>query len=290
MAIHYDMSWQEYIELPAMNQSTIKAGLKSMLQLRHDIDNPRELTQANVRLGSGAQSLLELGPDGFDRAYAVMPNLHMLEANVDAKGKRSTSKNTKAYRDLREAWEAEHASRTIVTESEFYAIRGMVSAVHDDPEAGPLVRSARHEVTLTWEMYGIECKARLDLLGDGWYGDNKTTGNIEQRAFGRTFFNFRYDFQLAWYRQGLRHNGIRDYECKLITIEQAPPHDVAVVPVSSIVLDNVEGKIERVCRNYKDCLVSGHWPGVANGNVYELYLPNWAMADDGDGLDWGDVA
>ncbi len=287
MAIIYDETYQEYHERPAMRQSTLKHGRKSMLALRHAIDNPGVEETTFMRVGKSSHCLLDVGPDRFADYYAVMPDFHMSSDNCDAKGGSSNSKNTKWYRARVAEWAASIGDREIVSQAEYDKTLGIVRAIYEDPVASHLVKSARYEVTLTWEWNGVPCKARLDMLGDGWWADVKTTDNVELHAFGRKFANMNYDFQCGFYWMGLAANGLLDYECKMITVESERPHDVAVVPIDEHYLAEFAPRAERVLGEYARALESDSWPGVARGQEYELYVPNWAMPA-GDALDWSE--
>jgi len=269
-----------------MNQSTLKHGLKSMMQLQHAQGSPPKGETKPMRVGSGAQSLLELGPTEFHQHYSVMPELHLSPLNVDAKGNPSKSKNTTACKLLRSDWLREHGGYTVVSADEYEQILGIVGAVYADPIASVMARNAKHEVTLTWQMDGVACKARVDMLGSGWFADTKTTANVDSVAFGRVFSNFDYGFQLAFYEAGLSACGWQNPECRVLTVESMPPHDVAVVPIEHEQMEPYRSQVRRVLAEYRKALETDQWPGVARGKpYYELRISNWAMRDE-DLLDW----
>jgi hypothetical protein len=291
MAILTDVSWQDYLcDTHGLRSSDAKVMIKSPKHFRHAMDNPSERDETSaIRIGHGAHSLLE-DPDNFDDNFAVLPDLHLDARNVDAKGRASKSKNTSAYKNvLYPEWKESIFGKEELSASEYDRVRGIVSAIHDDPLAGPIVKECTKEVTLTWEMGGVHCKCRIDLLclEKGYFADTKTTKDISMFSFGKDFANYLYGFQLSWYWLGLHHNGLSDFECQMICVENTAPHDTAVIPWEhlAVVVEAERERIAYVIDKYKECQSTNQWPGCARGEPYELHIPNWAMPQ-GDGLDW----
>jgi len=105
-------TWEEYLQVQAMNGSTLVHGRKSMLQLKHAIDSDTEPT-APMQLGSVTHVLL-LEPDAFEKRYCVMPDYHLDPENLTGKPQqRSSSKNTKYVKDKRADFEKANPGKPI---------------------------------------------------------------------------------------------------------------------------------------------------------------------------------
>lgn len=277
------MSWQDYLQFPAMNASTLVSGRKSMKQLRYAIDNPKPETGAMLA-GKVVHSLVEMDTK-LDEHFAVMPDYHLWAENVTAKGEASTSKSTTFYKESVKQFHRENPLAHIVSESDLAKARGCVSAIFNDEVAKPAILECMREVSITAMIQGVECKGRLDLLAldeqkrTAIVRDIKTTTNIEKYSFFRRFNDQNMDFRLAFYRELLRADGWGVDEVELITAEQSAPFDVAVVPVPFQVLDNALDDVLRVLDQYQMSMQSGHWPGVARGRRYQLHVSEWAMRE-----------
>ena len=286
-------TFQEYLEHVGLNQTTAKTGLKSAKSMRYAIDNPRGET-SGMRIGSGVHSLIECmrpGGQSFGDLFGVMPPLHLAErGNVDVHGYPTDSKNSKHYRAARDQWLTENKHRVVLSADEYQAAANTLDAILAENECRRLLAACTHfELSVYTHWRRLPVKGRLDLwCDDGVLCDVKTTQNVEKYAFGRIFVNQNYGFQLAWYRRLLETCGKRVNEVWLITAEQSPPHDCAAVPIPREVLDNADDQVNRVLRLYEACSRNDYWPGVANGQPYELVVPNWAMQGD-DEVDWAEL-
>src|SRR5690606_13850553 len=79
----------------------------------------------------------------------------------------------------------------IVTAEEYRRASECAEAVLAHEEAGPLLTGLT-EVPLQWELLGRSCAGQLDVIGDGFITDLKTTACAEQDWFTRQALRMAY--------------------------------------------------------------------------------------------------
>jgi len=259
--ILYDLSWTAYLATTGMNPSRIIPGLKSMKHLK-SADDPRdEKPQRNMLVGSMTHALV-LESEQFDERFAV----------YDRGGNRGSRKYAEFC--------AEHPGKEIAKPDEFDQASATARAVLADPIARDLINSTKHEVTVLCEQVSIQCKGRIDALGTELIVDLKTTTNVESAAFGRVAASLNYAGKMACYQRFVA--GVTGELCdvKVIAVETKPPYDVVTFSIPQGVLDSAWDEIEeKVIRKLRGAIERDEWPGVANGEEQELYVPNWARPE-----------
>jgi hypothetical protein len=258
------MTFEEYLAIPRVNFSTLKEMRKSPKHYLFALSNPREDT-VRLALGRAAHTSV-LEPDRFAVDYAVF------------RGNRRAGKDWDAFC-------AANKDRTILRLSEYATALSMRDAVRAHPVAGKILRAGFPEQTITWTdpETGVECKCRIDWLspGAGCFADLKTTADGDAERFGALSARYGYHLQAAFYRRGLLANGL-DLPAKIIAVEAAEPHDVAVFGVDEDALYAGDEEVGELLRRVAECRESGRWPG--RYEVEErLALPSWAFPDEDDG-------
>lgn len=131
------------------------------------------------------------------------------------------------------AWEAfqeEHAGELIVTPDEL----ATAQAIRDALDRNPLAVAAltgRHEVELFRDFAGRKLGGTLDVLGDGFITDLKTTHDASPDRFPWQLRKMHYDAQLSWYAELAKANGYAVHECRVVAVETKPPYAVTVFRV-----------------------------------------------------------
>jgi len=260
-----DLSWTEYLSLPGLNPSKIVPGIKSMLHLTA-AGAAAEKPNRDSIVGSVCHCLV-FEPERLHERYALY------------QGKTRRGKEWDAFCEA-------NPGKEFVKANEFEQAQRIRDAVLGNKLALEYIRNTEHEVSVLCEDFGVQCKGRIDGLGSHLLVDLKTTPNIEMFAFGRVFANLRYAVKLACYKRWAEKVTSRFIDqVVLITVENKAPFDVAVVPVPLAVLENAWPLAESVIRQVPDCIRADRWPGIADGELYELHVPNWAMSED-EILDW----
>lgn len=273
-------TWEEYRALKGLNGSVLVHGLDSMHALKKAMLRKEDESSDKMTLGSVAHVLL-FEPDYLDERFAVLPDFKNDSHNVDAKGNKSTSANTKWVKEQTKLFVEENAGRDIVKAYDLETAKEMILALRRKKVVEMWLTASQKEVTLAGEIEGELVKGRVDMLNMSAICDLKTTGNISPRLFGATVARMRYAFKMSIYRELARQSGFRNLAVYLIAVEQDRDPDVAVYTVPDEYLDRAFENVVRVIKQYKAAARSGVWPGVDGGEDYlPLAIPNWDMPDD----------
>lgn len=255
-------SHDTYRAIPdAVNWSTLKEALKSGLHYQYNLTAPREETDA-MRLGRAVHSAT-FEPDALLREYVVF------------EGGRRAGKEW-------EEFQAMHAGRTILKPEDYETALRIRDAVHAHKVARALLRTGQPECTLTWTDYetGLPCKSRLDWLSSKALIELKTTSDIDARVFGRVAGSMLYHAQLAFYHMGVQAQPKgKPRVCKIIAVESAPPHDVAVYALDDDMLWAGEEKVRAALELVAECRRTKRWPGRYPCEL-PLELPYWEFPKD----------
>lgn len=256
-----------YLKRPGVHNTLLKEMKRSPKRYQFRAANPLE-DSTTLAFGRASHTAV-LEPDRFPIDYAVFP------------GKRRQGKEW-------EQFQAANADRTILKMDEYAACLAVRDAVRSHPVAGPLLASGKPEQTITWTdaATGLECKGRADWLSPVALVDLKTTTDIDADRFGALAARMGYHAQLAFYRDGLRANGL-DLPAKIIAVEADEPHDVAVYAIDDDSLYAGEEQYRDALRKVAKCQAAQVWPGRYEQERL-LILPSWAFPAEDDvdqGLD-----
>lgn len=192
---------------------------------------------------------------------------------------------------------AEHneriAGKTPIPARDYKNMMRMLTAVHREPVAGPLLIGAAVEQSFfvyddvravdpdTGEVIEArvlkKCRADAITSNGQIVVDLKTTDDVSEEGFGATIAQRRYHVQAAWYLDILHRLYGTDapLHFAFIAAQKTRPYDVAV----HYLTDN---EIEVGRRLYQKDLARivlaehrNHWPGVAAGKPIKAKLPAW---------------
>lgn len=253
------MDFFAYQKLAAVNWSTLRWMRVSPKHFKHAATNP-SVDAARYRVGRAMHALV-LEPALFPDSYVCW-------------GGRRQGKLWKEF-------EAANSGKTILSIGEWTKAQGAAAAVLTNPIAADyLSGQGLVEFVLTWddEATGLACKCRIDYA-DVHLVELKSTASIECRRFAATAARMGYPGQLAFYLDGLRANGVDVAdEPAIITVESAPPFDVAPYLVPEPIVELGRREYRRLLEQVKSCRETDTWPGVAT-SALELVLPEWAHFD-----------
>jgi len=257
------VNFDDYRALPAMNWSRLKDIHTSPKLFKFREDHPRKDTAS---LSNGRLiHMAVLEPERFAATVAVKPE-GMSLAKKDGK-----------------AWKASQEGKQIADP----VVVLCANAVLADPEASKLITLCRTEQTVQWvdQYTGAHCKARLDMLGEDFFGDLKTCRDLQWFADWNNDDAPRkldaekmlYYGQTAWYHNGAVASEVmpHDGETYLVVVETQEPYDVAVLRASQGTMD--KGRV--LCRSllglWQQCSEVDLWPGISP-TVTDWELSSWA--------------
>lgn len=177
-----------------------------------------------------------------------------------------------------EAFDIEHADKSIITMEQYNKVSRMRDAVMKHPIASQLLRNGVAERTLKWQDIetGALCKCRQD-----WYDndsnfivDLKSTEDASQRGFEGSSYKYRYHVQAPMYFDGSLANGITPNGFIFIAVEKSPPYLVNVFYATEEMMQFGRQTYRSDLNVYLDCKENNHWPGY-DPQAKPLNLPSW---------------
>ena len=261
-------SFASYLDIPAINWSSLKAMHISPLNYRYWQENPSPDKPAYA-LGRATHTAV-LEPVEFNDRYATYEGVR--------------NKKHKKYQEFME----ENQGKEILSQPEWDQIWTMADAVDAHPMARSLLTGGDAEVNLEWTdpVTGLACKGRADYLTDRVV-DLKTAREVDPRRFSRAVSDYLYHGQLAYYHDGLGYwaneqgQGATPMAPIIIAVQSQPPYDVAVYQMTDEAMDAGRNLYRSLLDRLAECMETDTWPGVA-GEVVDVELPPWAAGSETD--------
>ncbi len=253
----------DYDDIAAMNQSTLKHGLSSMAHLKAKLDGEREKSTPALAQGQALHCRL-LEPSRFAAIYRSEPQ---------------GDKRTKAWKaDMAELQEASPVGVVFLPWSAYSAVQLMGVAVYNHPAVQIIRANGGVEQTLTADLSGVPCKGRVDklILEPATVLDVKTCRSTDSHDFDRAIWEYRYDFQAAFYCDLAEANHDKPFIFMMIAIESSPPYDVRVFRMGDQSLAVGRADYQRLLLRYQKCKASGEWPGRSD-KIEPIDLPGWKL-------------
>jgi len=178
------------------------------------------------------------------------------------------------------AFAADFLGAEILTSPEWEDARPIAMAVKADPVAAPLL-VGRYEVPLRWTMHGVECATDgVDVVGDGWIADLKTTTNTEPGVWSRHALAMQYTAQAVFYAEGCRQNGIDTSKgVFFIGVEDKAPHAVTVLRMTPESTELGARCLSLWLEQLRACEAAGQWPSYVQAPV-DLVVPAYMGVDE----------
>lgn len=257
-------------------------------------ENPREMSNKAYRAAEGISSsdfrLLELSPlhylnrDRFKlegKAFDFGTLLHAMVLEPDRMGKEfvkedfpgcDLNKNTKAYKEGREAFLEACKGTTVVPVSEWETAERMAENVR--AIAGGILRGGIAEASFFAqdEEFGVVRKCRPDyyLKEAGVIVDLKTTRSTDPHEFGRAIYDYRYHRQAAWYIDTLRLAGFPAETFVIVAVEKTAPHLVRIFEIQPDAIEAGREDYRRHLGRLRELNETG-----AAAVVEPISLPSW---------------
>lgn len=260
----FNLPEEVYRPAPGINQSTLKAILRSPAHAFSEMSTPKEPTPAMIMGSLAHLACLEPGKLHEGLSHHVKPD-----------GLSFASKDGKAWREERVG------GLPIITVEDALNLQGMEQAVASHEVAGRLISRGASEIAAfaTHNATGLLMKGKIDKLfhdGQGklWIADLKTTEDC--RDFARSAANFKYDFQSAFYLDLVRACGLEVEGFVFLTVEKKPPFGIIVYQPDERFVSNGRRAYEIAMQTWLECETSGVWPSYP-ARIEQLELPAWAF-------------
>ena len=257
-AVHPSLSAEVYhADLTAVGSSQLKRILKSPASFKAQFGTSPEESDA-FRFGTLVH-LAVLEPQAFRERCVVMP-----EFSGTTKDGRPSTRSAEATAKKNE-WLAamKLESRIACSQEDMNAIQAITAAVNKHPDAKKLLSEgyAEQSIYFAHEQTGVVNKVRPDWVNPGMRAlvDIKTTQDCSLDAFSKTIWNYRYDFQMAMYSEGVRKTLFRPERHAYIVIEKSAPYEVAVYYADEQMLAMGMNDYNRANAMLAKCLKTNSW-------------------------------
>ncbi len=232
--------------------------------------------------------VLYLTPELFADTYCLLPKVYNAPTKADPYQQKPW--NMTAHECQK--WVAAQKQKGLfpLYRSTYEGAREAVKALHEHEIAAYLRGDCETQVVCQWSwtdpITGIEVplKCMIDIAptADNYLADLKSTVDASHGGFRRTAAKFRYDLQGAFYQWGHREC-IRDTEqYSLIVSESKFPYPVSTYYLTTDDLNagrygsksrwGETPGFQSMLEHYCQCLASGIWPDINDGELKPLNL------------------
>jgi len=245
MSIHKNIPFDKYKAWPEINNSKLSLLAISPKHYKYSLDHESGQSKA-MTIGTAFHSLLLEGEDAFKRSFRVSA---------------AKSRNSKEYRTT-----AATEARIVLLASEAIQISDMRDAVIHHPFAMELFGKDR-EVSLKWldKLNNIQCKCRIDILGEDAIVDIKTTKNASPGSFYHSIEAYGYHRQAAMNIDAAKANGLCAASFVVIAVEKTPPYAIGVYELSPGLIQEGREEYQRLLSELQECIDRDQWPGYTRG-------------------------
>ena len=235
--------------------------------------NTEESTD-DMKIGTLLHSAVLEGTKFLDK-YVLMPDF----------GDFRSPKN----REKRDAWKNDLPAGTmVVKQDELEMIKGVVGSVLEHEYASSLLKNGKPEISGFYadEETGIKLKVRPDFLSfDGTkLIDFKSTRSADWRKYGGSVYDYRYDFQMFMYSEGIKFISGKKPEMHVhIAVEKKPPYECAVYYFLDEDLGQAHSDYRMSLDKLKHCITENKWQ-QRQVEAERVYVPNWFILNSTEGL------
>lgn len=166
--------------------------------------------------------------------------------------------------------------KILLTFNEFESIKVMSQKLYEHPDASPLLKDARSELSYfsVDQVTGLIKKCRVDAIKGRALSDLKSTLDASSTSFSWDSKKYLYRISAAYYLEivsevtGLRHNDFH-----LIACEKEEPFEIKVYRVSDASIEKAQEEIRQALQTIRTILVNGPsaWKGYQLG-VEDIHI------------------
>lgn len=163
----------------------------------------------------------------------------------------------------------------------FTVARQLWNAYADHEMLGNIILASQTELAMIWqEPNGVWCRAKADVIDDtrDRIIDIKTTTDATPSVFSRrSYFDYGYHIQEAFYRRGYRAITGRDCDFRFVAVDKDAPHLTATFASAPSVQAYADSLVERAIKTWAECTAADEWPGYDTRTHY-VELPAYMLA------------
>ena len=299
--IHLDIPFEDYIRIPAINQSSLSDLKKSPAHYRY---SPRREPTPALRFGSIVHEG-HLEPQLLATKYIVVPEETFASEVQTARVRAGEDpyknvKATKAYKELCREYLLQHPGKLQVSLAWFTNVAKMLKNLDAHPVASKLFDTGHPEVTIIWsDRNNRLCKGRIDWLtsdsnGNAILVDLKTTEDATSWTVDKWDYHIQCAFYLRGYAEAYKQltpamkskfpkiptdpsrsrnplsHGLPPSSFYFCVVEKTPPYTVRIAPPdrSTVLAGHLE--FTNLLDLIHTCHVNKRWPHLPSPDSWEL--------------------
>lgn len=263
--IHLNIPFDEYLKDPAISNSLMKMGRKSMRHIKWAMDNPdRDDTPSGPQKIGSFLHCVFLEPDKLESRYATTSdgpwNKNPWKAEKDA---------------------IEERGLIPIKQADWSDALTLHDLCYEDEEFRAFMEApGENEVTLIWidPLTELRCKGRVDRLIQcenlTILLDFKSMTTANDFACSRADAEWDYPQQASHYERGANVLGLPDPLFVIAAIEKEPPGGLNLHHLPLQCRSIADMRNQEMLMRIRDCMASGKWPSYTSG-LKEIDVPPW---------------
>lgn len=291
MGVIYDMPFSDYLAVDALSSSGLRLLSRSPWHYRNRV----EITPTRPMLRGTLAHCALLEPGAMASRYVVVPETAPRRPSRLQWQAKSPSPDSVAAMAWWTDFNAQAATREIVTADEWAITQMQLDALARDPDIAGALSSGRGEVSVFWidEDTGVYCKARPDWVcplehDEADLLDLKATADESPNGFGRASARLKYHLQAAHYKAGYEAaTGVKVRQFLFAAVTSAPP----VLAVPYIFTDEISSQANderrELLERFAWCKREDQWPTYGSG-LQLLDFPAYAKRSGEVDIEWSE--
>lgn len=183
------------------------------------------------------------------------------------------------------AWKSIHDDKPQFKEADLAVPREMLKSVKASSAAMALLNEMGHprtrkcgpvEVSIEWELNGIERRTRLDRINATCIGDVKTARSCDLQKINNSLEADGYYLQAADYTMAFEALADETLPFKFLFIENCVPYRTAVVVMDPAWINEGRAEIIAATNRLQACAESGNWGDPIGDAEIPMSRPMWS--------------
>lgn len=262
---HDNLSFATYLRVEALSNSGVEDLKKSPAHYQYYKRNPRQPTEA-MEFGTLVHCAI-LERDELAKRFIAKPE-----------GYDGRTKEGKGFKE-----ECIKKGLSVVDPENLLSATNIADRITSLAEGNlaAIIAASKKEFSVFWKRGDIKCKGRPDLYCDQAGGiaiDVKTTRSPLRDGFEREVWNRGFHRKAAWYREGLKANGLPCKHVMFIAIDNNEgPKDFMTYLMRPEIVDLGDKQNNMLLKLFEQCQKDDMWPGYPK-EIQELGIPNWTLS------------
>lgn len=170
--------------------------------------------------------------------------------------------------------------KTLVEQTDFDIARRMVDAIHAHSDARAILEiEAEYEEEFYFELEGVACKSKIDLVGRSIIADLKTTADPSPEEWSKSAGWYGYHRQEAFYRIAFESYrfGVAPSDFFFIVVGKIEPYQVAVYSLDPESVEAGSIQVFSLLEEYKRRLAENDWKSDFTKRRQQIRIPFFAV-------------